>query len=277
MRCGYQLVGPPMPTRCPECGYPVVYQSRWREGELHRSGPTIVWPIARRFAFVAVMLGASIALAFVFYWDALRQIKLVSFSTARWLFLPFLILAPIASMLWLKPINGPGSDTWGLHRQAALRSWWPFFGFWFWPVALCVIEDLRIQSTQTNNPTPSLWFQAATWLLVPALAGWTLVLFQVARVSLYLRNELLHRLWMGWAWTAPIAMIVALCVGWGKGDFQIVADFLWLFTWVAMVLSLLLGALTAWDLAHCLTHCYDTVAREERLAKQNAERYTTPK
>ncbi len=55
MRCGYQLVGPPLPTRCPECGYPVLYQSRWREGELHRARGDVA---AARAAFAAA--GAAI-------------------------------------------------------------------------------------------------------------------------------------------------------------------------------------------------------------------------
>ena len=84
MKCGYQLVGPPLPTRCSECGYPIVYQARWREGELHLAGPTIVWPVAKRFVLATALLFFSVVVSILCYSDVLLQMKLVGFSTARW-------------------------------------------------------------------------------------------------------------------------------------------------------------------------------------------------
>jgi hypothetical protein len=274
MRCGYPLVGPPVPRRCPECGFPVVHQSRWLEGELHRAGPIIVWPIARRFWVAAALLIAALVAEVVLYADALKMVGLAHGSTARWAFVPFFVVAPAASLIWRISINGPGADHWGLHRQAALRRWLPLCGLWFWIVGVCVVEN-NLEVPATADPSP--WLIGAVVILVPALIGWAVVLFHLSRVSLYLRNDLPQRMSLMWSWALGLCAVAAAIGCALNGELLLLEKFLWFFAWFAVPWSAAMAAVVAWDLANCLTHSYETVAREERLAKKNAERFSTPK
>ena len=283
MRCGYQLVGPPIPKRCPECGYPVVHQSKWREGELHRAGPIIVWPIARRFVLAASLLSICLFLSVVFSYDAMQKIRLVRFSTANWGMIPFFVVAPIAAYLWQQSINGPGSDMWGLHRQAMVRKWILPCGILFWLIGFFYIASLNATSqpvganlsNQSNDSV--LWYTVSTYLLIPALAGWSIVLFHLSKISLYLRNEILHKVCVYLYWSMALVSLLVLYVCYKRESLVIFEQFLWIFALITMLTSVFFGILLAWDLANCLTHSYDTLAREERLAKQNSERYSSPK
>ena len=283
MKCGYQLVGPPLPTRCSECGYPIVYQARWREGELHLAGPTIVWPVAKRFVLATALLFFSVVVSILCYSDVLLQMKLVGFSTARWVFFPFFIVAPIVTMLWQTSINGPGSDLWSLHRQASFRKWVLPCGAWFWIVAYLFVVDLTNGANPTNanslntKQVTAQWHDVVTLALVPALVGWLIVLLHLARVSLYLRNELPHRVWMFVAWLFGLGGLIILVVSSVRNSVEYFEIMLWLFTMILFFIGTLISVLVTWDMVNCLTHSYENMAREERLEKQNSQRYSAPK
>ena len=283
MKCGYQLVGPPLPRRCSECGYPVLHQARWREGELHLAGPTIVWPVAKRFVSAAAILFFSLVMSILFYSDVLLNTKLISSSTISFIFIPFFLTAPFSAFLWWTPIHGPASDSWDLHKQSVFRKWVLLCGMWFWVVAFFHIAHL----IDSANPKTSVsantinmfwsWYTIATIALVPALIGWLVVLLHVVRVSLYLRNEFPHRIWTALAWLCGVASLIVAYVCSKNESTLYFENMLWIFALFMIGISAVLALLTAWDVVNCLTHSYQSMAREERLAKQNSERYSAPK
>ena len=260
-----------------------MYQARWREGELHLAGPTIVWPVAKRFVLATALLFFSVVVSILCYSDVLLQMKLVGFSTARWVFFPFFIVAPIVTMLWQTSINGPGSDLWSLHRQASFRKWVLPCGAWFWIVAYLFVVDLTNGANPTNanslntKQVTAQWHDVVTLALVPALVGWLIVLLHLARVSLYLRNELPHRVWMFVAWLFGLGGLIILVVSSVRNSVEYFEIMLWLFTMILFFIGTLISVLVTWDMVNCLTHSYENMARGERLEKQNSGRYSAPK
>lgn len=283
MKCGYQLVGRPLSTRCSECGYPVVYQARWCESELHRAGPLIVWPITRRLVVAALLLGFSLLAALFLYGEVLNKLQLIKFSTASWALIPFFIIAPIAAFCWQTCINGPGSDLWCLNKQATQRVWVLPCSLLFWIVAYFSISGISAAQQQVGvrlSPqvtTQNLFDQIATFALVPAIALWSVVLFHVSRISLYLRNVFLRRVWIGVYCFMLLVSVPFIFVIYINKKFEIVEFYVLILAWITLFISVLFAAFVAWDMANCLTHSYETMAREERLTKQNSRRYSTPK
>jgi hypothetical protein len=197
--------------------------------------------------------------------------------------IPFFLVAPIAAYLWQKSINGPGSDMWGLHRQAVIRKLIFPCGFLFWIVGFFYMASLNAANQPVGvnllnqNSDSIMWLTVSTYLLIPALAGWSIVLFHLSKISLYLRNELLHKACVYLYWSMALVSLPVLYVCYKSESLVIFEQFLWIFALITMLTSVFFAILLAWDLANCLTHSYDTLAREERLAKQNSERYSSPK
>ena len=283
MKCGYQLVGPPIPKRCPECGYPVVHQNKWREGELHLAGPIIVWPIVRRCVFAAFLLALSLLLFILFSYDVMQKIRLVRFSTTTWSLIPFFIVAPIATYLWQIAINSPGSDLWGLHRQSRVRKWILPCGILFWPACFFFVVNLYTTS-QPASPNvvhqkidPGAWEVLTTCLLIPALMGWSIVLLHLSNISLYLRSDLMQKIYVYFYWSIALLSLLVLYVSYKSESLLVFQQFIWICALLTMLVSVFFAVSLAWDLMNCLTHSYESLAREERLAKQNSERYSAPK
>ena len=145
------------------------------------------------------------------------------------------------------------------------------------------VVDLTNSANLTNanslntKQVTAQWHDVVTLALGPALFGWLIVLLHLARVSLYLRNELPHRVWMFVAWLFGLGGLIILVVSSVRNSVEYFEIMLWLFTMILFFIGTLISVLVTWDMVNCLTHSYENMAREERLEKQNSQRYSAPK
>lgn len=289
VKCGYPLIGSPPPERCPECGHGVVHRPRWVEGELHLEGPSVVLPVFTRCLAAALVLsvGWLAALAVSPAWLAWLDIR-VSWD-ARWSMIPTALTAPLACLLWTRPIEATDSRLLGLDRSSTWRATLPWMQLaWLFHAASVALAILETSAASNPGTSSSVSAVDSTWMVVANISGivaqlpWLLALRHVGRIGEYLRDATMLRvatvalyLWWIMCLTTPLMHLFRHRYMPGATP-----PLMWRNMLAVSNTGLLLGTVLSWMLvwlmAHCLTAAHETVARDQRRAERERDRYVTP-
>lgn len=238
VKCGYLLVGMPAPQRCPECGHAVVRRERWVEGELHLEGPDVVLPIFMRTLMAALILTVGFLGGHALNPSLLNWLEIGVQWDPRWAMLPMALAAPLACLLWSRPIDTRDAGLLGLNSGASWRSMLPVWQLVWVAYALCVVVAIAnppqpataqtplaaaaptsgTAGTTPMNP-PDLWMAIACMLGIAAQLPWILTLRHLGRIAEYLREPLLLRIakiWT-WVWSVGLALSLTVGIGWASG------------------------------------------------------------
>lgn len=290
LRCGYPLVG--FATRCPECGHESLRRERWVEGELHLEGPRVVQPIFTRCLLAALTLLTAFLLGLALSPGLLAHLDVRVNWDARWSMIPMALAAPVACLLWTRPITSPDSELLHLDASSMWRASLPVMQLPWLVYAACVVGAIMttpakpspaaILTTPTTPNRGELLITAAHVIGVLAQLPWLLALRHVGRIGEHLRDMTMTRiattgLWLWSAMMALLPIIMLFRAGYMKGTtFEDLLRPLLSISNLGLLLGLVLAWMLVWAMAHCLTNAHETVARDERRAERERDRYHTP-
>lgn len=302
VKCGYLLVGRPAPLRCPECGHAVVRRDRWVEGELHLEGPAVVQPIFMRTLMAALIMTAGFLVGHALNPSLLNWLEIRVQWDPRWSMIPIALAAPLACLLWSRPIDARDSGSFELDSASSWRSGLPMLQLVWLVYALClVVAIMNTPTSQTaRSPTPpDEWMAFTCKLGLAAQLPWILALRHVGRIAEYLREPLLLRTAKLWTWVWAAAVTVGAMLSLvrdrssagastgrlggnipttisshpsGTSDLERMLTF----SNLGLVIGMLLAWMLVWLMAHSLTNAHDTMARDRRREERERDRYITP-
>ncbi len=173
--------------------------------------------------------------------------------------------------------------------------------------ALLTPPTSPLPTTRASQPTspPDVWMAIACMLGIAAQVPWILALRHVGRIAEYLREPLLLRIAKVWTWVWSIAVVLLLILGISgvsagsglhgttRGMFgRLVGSILeaiasgpagtsrlerlLVFSNLGLVLGAVLAWMLFWLMAHSLASAHETVARDQRRAERERDRYFTP-
>ena len=291
VKCGYLLFGDPPPARCPECGHGVTRRARWVEGELHLEGPSVVLPVFTRCLAAALVLtvGCVGSLAVSPAWLGWLDIRVA--WDPRWAMLPLALAAPVACFLWTRPIEAPDARLLGLDRSSAWRAalpvmqllWLVHAGAVAWAI---VGPPTAIAPAGSPPPHPSMadtpWMIVANATGILAQLPWLLALRHAGRIGEYLRDATMLRvatvaLWLWWVMVVGAPLIHLFRDRYMPGaTLPLMLRDMFVVSRIALVLGTMLAWVLVWLMAHCLTAAHETMARDQRRADRERDRYFTP-
>lgn len=290
LKCGYPLVG--FATRCPECGHKSLRRERWVEGELHLEGPRVVQPIFTRCLLAALTLLTAFLLGLALSPSLLAHLDVRVNWDARWSMIPMALAAPLACLLWTRPITASDSALLQLDASSMWRASLPVMQLPWLVFAACVVGAIMttpakpspaaILTTPTTPNRGEFLVNAAHVIGVLAQLPWLLALRHVGRIGEYLRDMTMTRIATTglWLWSGMMALlpfIMLFRAGYMKSaTFDDLLGRLLSICNLGLILGLVLAWMLVWAMAHCLTNAHETVARDERRAERERDRYRTP-
>lgn len=283
VRCGYALVGNPAPRRCPECGHQPRMHERWIDGELHREGPGVVLPVMVRQIAACVALLGPIVLGLVLNPGTLKALEIPWSVDERWCQAAAGLGAVIAAFLWTRVLRTRDAHQFGLDVSNAWRPALVVMQLpWLLYAALLVLAILAPTPTATGASPAEKLMRWAAIVATLAQVPWILVMRHEANLADYLRDARIRRsvITWTWVWIAGLVLLAARIpfqARYGNGvDLEEMLRLMLALSRVGLLWGAVNGLVVAWLCTQSLALAHEEVARDERRAEREENRYRVP-
>jgi len=256
---------------------------RWIEGELHREGPSVVLPVFLRTAVAPALVLLPVILGMLLDKELLRSMQVPIQIDARWCMAATGVGAFLAVLLWTRPIHTRDAAHFGLGVSSVWRRCLPALMLpWMLHAALLVWAILMPAAT-SGAPAPDE--RVMRWATLMGIVGqvpWILAMRHLASLGDYLRDVRIRRSTITWTWIWIAAMLLVAARVPFQARFGAGADLggmllaMASLSRVGLLWGSVNGALMAWSCAEALALAHEEVARDERRAEREENRYRTP-
>lgn len=282
-RCGYLLVGNPPPIRCPECGHQPRTHKHWIEGELHREGPDLVLGVLVRQFIASAALVAPLVLGVLLSPSTLEALDLTWKIDRRWCEMATCVGMVVATLMWTRPIRTRDADHFGLGVAGVWRRALPVLQLPWLVVAallgLAMSQSSGLVKGSLSDETTMRW---ATILTIVAQVPWILSMRHVSALADYLRDARVRRsvaTWQ-WVWIGGLVLLVGripLQMRYGNGfDLGSMLQSMAMLSRLGVIWGTVNAVMVAWVCVGSLTLAHEEVARDERRAEAERDRYRMP-